>query len=443
MTAGACAGDDSKSSDSQSSASNNSDMLPTPDYSGDLFSRSTMTGDWDELRNDLAKKGITFDLGVTQTYQGVVDGGQQRSARLNLPLPGSDDRTWEYNGAGDFLFNLDTQKFGLWLGGFFTLEVEGDWGSSVKVNAQTGALIPANMNSIYLVPTGHGIAVSNVSYVQFVSTHLGFFVGKIATITKTSGDMNDFAHGKGEFNFMDLAFNFNPAALLIPYSTLGAGVIILPGKSPDDAVISLTVFDPVGQPNTPGFDTLGQDGAMFAGEARIKTNFFGYTGHQLLGGMYSSKTYTSLDQDLRIDIESRQFQRTSGAWVVYYNFDQYLYQTKDQAGKDQGWGVFGRFGISDGNPNPLHYFWSVGLGGKGIIPPRPNDSFGVGYYYITTSNANVARVVGLNDEQGMEVFYNIAITPWCHLTPDMQYIDGARANAEPAWVMGVRLKTDL
>jgi porin len=32
----------------------------------------------------------------------------------------------------------------------------------------------------------------------------------------------------------------------------------------------------------------------------------------------------------------------------------------------------------------------------------------------------------LRDEQGMEVFYNIALTPWAHLTPNIQVIRGAQ-----------------
>jgi porin len=406
----------------------------TPDYSGDFMTRSTMTGDWGGLRNELAKKGLTFDLSVTQIYQGVTGGGTQPGRFL--PRPGSGDRTWQYNGTGDFLFNLDTQKLGLWPGGFFTLEAEGNWGNNANTNLQSGGIVPVNSNTIYLSPIDDSIGISNVSYAQFVSEHLGFFVGKIATISQTTGDMNDFAHGKGDSNFINLAFNLNPTALMVPYSTLGAGIIILPGKTPDDAVISLAVFQPDGEPNTAGFNTLGQDGTMFTGEARIKTNFFGHTGHQLIGGAYSDKLYTSLDQTFRVDVESRQIAQTSGAWCVYYNFDQYLVET----GKDQGWGVFGRFGISDGDPSPIKSFWSLGLGGKGVIDSRPNDRFGVGVYQAITSNASVPSFAGIGDDWGAEAFYNIAITPWMQLTPDVQYIDGGRATADPAWIMGLRLK---
>jgi porin len=63
-----------------------------------------------------------------------------------------------------------------------------------------------------------------------------------------------------------------------------------------------------------------------------------------------------------------------------------------------------------------------------------------GYYDLTTSNASVPAFVGLHDEWGVEAFYNIAVTPWAQVTPDIQYIDGARGLADPAWIMGLRLK---
>src|SRR3954466_16372298 len=83
-------------------------QLPTPDYSGDFLTRSTLTGDWGGLRNELARQGFTIALSVTQVYQGVIGGGR--------------DMSWNYGGRGDLLLNLDTGKAGLWQGGFFTVE---------------------------------------------------------------------------------------------------------------------------------------------------------------------------------------------------------------------------------------------------------------------------------------------------------------------------------
>jgi porin len=35
----------------------------------------------------------------------------------------------------------------------------------------------------------------------------------------------------------------------------------------------------------------------------------------------------------------------------------------------------------------------------------------------------------LQDEQGFEAYYNVAITPWMRLTPDIQFIKGAQKLA--------------
>lgn len=393
------------------------------DYSGDIWSRPALTGDWGGLRNDWAKRGMTFDLSATQVEMGVLNGGRQEH--------------WHYAGRWDFVFNLDTQKAGLWPGGFFTLEAEGNWGS--KVNGDAGAILPVDSNDIYpLTGKNDPIDLPNVSYAQFVSPHLGFFVGKVATITSTSGDMNEFAHGKGDDNFLNMAFNFNPVVALVPYSTLAAGVVILPGKTPDDAIVTLNVLDAEGDPGTTGFNTAFKGGTIYSAEGRVRTDFFGKTGHQLLGGVYSDKLYTSLNQDFRFIVENRALRANSGAWSAYYNFDQYLYEPVKGSGK--GVGVFGRFGAADDAVLPMKFFWSVGIGGRGVIPGRPNDNFGIGYYDMITSNASAPSRIGLHDEWGVEAFYNVAVTPWAQFTVDLQYVEGARPRADDALVLGARLK---
>jgi porin len=170
---------------------------------------------------------------------------------------------------------------------------------------------------------------------------------------------------------------------------------------------------------------------------------------------YSNKTYTSLDQSLRFFIETRTIEEQKGSWMVYYNFDQYLYEAKKGSG--QGIGIFGRFGASDGNPNPMHFFFSFGVGGKGMIPGRPLDRFGIGYYYMDVRQPKFTGPLGtkelLRDESGFEAFYNFAITPWLQLTPDIQVIKPAqkdyidtkglipvRKNVDTATVLGIRLQ---
>ena len=178
-------------------------------YSEDFWSRSTLTGDWGGLRNELAAKGVTLDMSITQVGQGVVGGGKNGA--------------WEYGGRGDFILNLDSGKLGLWPGGFFNFEMEGNWASSV--NPKTGALMAVNSNQQYPLPPGDIFGVPAWNFTQYLSPYFGVTIGKFATITANSGDMNEFAHGKGDTNFMNMAFNVNPvAALTVPYSTLGTGL---------------------------------------------------------------------------------------------------------------------------------------------------------------------------------------------------------------------------
>ena len=136
--------------------------------------------------------------------------------------------------------------------------------------------------------------------------------------------------------------------------------------------------------------------------------------------------------------------KEKGSWAIYYNFDQYLYSPANDP--SQGFGIFGRLRISDGKANALHQFYSLGFGGKGMIPGREKDQWGIGYYYLKLSDdpPHILRNrLGLDHDQGGEIFYNIAVAPWLHLTPDLQIISPARKDTDTAVVLGLRMKVDF
>jgi porin len=390
------------------------DASPKDPYSGDLLTRSTLTGDWWGVRNDLAAKGVTLDMNITQVGQGVVNGGKSGQ--------------WQYGGRGDIILNLDSQKLGLWPGAFLNMEGEGNWASAVNLN--TGALMPVNTSQVLPLP-GQNFYLDSLNFAQFLSPYFGLTLGKYATITAHSGDMNEFAHGKGDTQFMNMAFNFNPLlAFTVPYSTLGTGVIILPTKDPKEAIVQFLVLQANGTARTSGFENLSGNQLVFVGEGRLRTDFFGLTGHQLFGYSFSNKDFTSIDQRFDNILENQQLAKNTHSWNIHYNFDQYLYEPKKGSG--EGIGIFGRFGASDGNPNFMHFFYSLGVGGKGVIPGREHDRYGFGFYYIDISNPKLqgpfrtAKL--LRDEYGFEAFYNFAITPWLLLTPDIQVVRGAQKD---------------
>src|SRR5262249_37116669 len=139
----------------------------------------------------------------------------------------------------------------------------------------------------------------------------------------------------------------------------------------------------------------------------------GQTGHQRFGWIYTTKDFTVLEPDSRVQLPfdfrarrllSRQLvprwpravrigDRVSSItnpdtrpdnWAAYYNFDQYLYTKPDDA--EQGFGLFGRFGFAPTTGNIFEQFYSLGLGGKGLVPHRAHDTWGAGYYLTNVSD---------------------------------------------------------
>jgi porin len=117
-----------------------------------------------------------------------------------------------------------------------------------------------------------------------------------------------------------------------------------------------------------------------------------------------------------------------------------------EGSKDQGLGVFMRYGVSDGKANPIKYFASFGMGGKGMIPRRCQDTFGVGYYHVwfTDTLPTIVKRRLLRNEQGGELYYNIYLTPWVQLTPDLQIIEsGDKLDDNTVIVGGLRLQLNF
>ena len=84
-------------------------------------------------------------------------------------------------------------------------------------------------------------------------------------------------------------------------------------------------------------------------------------------------------------------------------------------------------GASDGNPNPIKWAFLAGVGGKGV-PGRADDSYGIGVARTQLSSAFLPLLrerlgSGLEHEDALEAYYNLAITGWLSVTPDLQVIN--------------------
>jgi porin len=92
-------------------------------WGGDLLSRPRLTGDWGGLRDEIGKKGIVLDVDLLMTPQVVVGGGRSTGGSF-----------W---GNLDYTLNVDTQKLGLWPGGFFKVWADTGFGSNAFQDAGT------------------------------------------------------------------------------------------------------------------------------------------------------------------------------------------------------------------------------------------------------------------------------------------------------------------
>jgi porin len=502
---------------------------PVIDYSGDLWHRQGITGDWNGTRTELARKGVTFEIEVFQTslwnargspkttdfqrdvakritrvraeinaailrfvaqhpgetfahvlaqYKAAValhpktvdpavrailqrilsriiqeengrligllgdpaaakfNNAQANLAALKAILANKPNSIedlidckngYAYQGSASYAMMLDFEKMGLWPGGFIKIRGENKWGEDIWKDSKT--FLPTNWNALLPTPEGGSeIALSEWYYMQFLSKQFGVILGKVDLTLL--GDQNEFASNE-KTQFMNTAFRINPVLLtLAPYTSLSAGVVAMPT---DWLTVMAVAFNPEDSAQVTGFDTVF-DHTGACGEVDVKVKPFGLPGTQRIGGIYSNKEFIELGSLSReiapgdaLPLTLRLKHRPDD-WCLYYNFDQYVWTLPGDP--KQGIGLFGRYGHSTGESNPVENFYSLGVGGKGVIPTRKHDAYGVGYYYLQAST-NLPDILHMSDEQGVEAFYNIEITPWMHLSPDFQVITDPGAGFRP------------
>jgi porin len=414
-------------------------QIPAPEtYAGDFWTRPRLTGDWGGFRDHMAKRGVALDVDWLQTLQGVMSGGKDQDAG--------------YWGTFEYTLSLDSQKMGLWPGAFLTAYAMSGYGSSVLKDS--GALIPVNVAAILpaVAVDEPATALMQLTFAQFLAPWVGVMVGKIYTL---GSDMNAFAHD-WRTQFLNLNLNVNAVLLTAPISAWGGSLIFVPMEG---ALVTLGVLDPNGTPLDNSLDDVFEDGVVLAAEGRFTIKPFGLVGHQLLGFMWSNKERVALRQDpgntaalllqnrfprladpgpiLRRIIErffpelavpAGPLRTLDETWSLYYNFDQYLWSPAGDPTK--GFGMFFRFGVSDGKVNPVKYSFNVGFSGNGIVPGRPHDTFGVGWSRVELSDDLLAALrsrvdIGLEREDAIEIYYKLALAKSIGLSLDLQIVPPA------------------
>lgn len=384
--------------------------------------RETLTGDWGGQRTWLKEHGITIAPRLTQFYQGLS--------------AGDGDHDFEYGGKADLLVNADLSKLGFWKGFSVTVHAEQNYGDSVT--GAGGTLIPPNTALLFPGIEGpDAFDMSSLYFQQMFGNSASLLFGKINMMDIAA--RTPFKGGAGIDSFWNLTFVAPPSGLVPPY-LFGA----LLSVRTEPATFGLWVYDPNSAVNETNFDDRFADGINIRGSVDFPVTIGGRSGHQGFVALYSTESGADLndigDTGLppfppgSIDIKDSRY-------YFAYTFDQFLYQASENS--KEGFGLFGQFGISDGNPSRLYWSALVGIGGTGLIPGRSRDNWGIGYYYDTPSGDlkdALSPLLTIRDEQGLELFYNFAVAPWLTVGVDLQVIDPTLGE-DTAVIPGLRCVT--
>jgi porin len=387
------------------------ESAPAPDESN-LSTRPHLMGDWGGARSALAGNGVTFDLRYTSTYQGLASG--------------NGDEDYQYGGKVDALINLDSAGMGLWKGGGLRSHLEYRHGPAPA--SLGGAIFAVNSALYWPVGAEDELVATSLYFTQQLGDRSSIGIGKFNPVDLLAKDR--FFGGWGIDRFMNLML-VGPPTGLIPVAFMGAVASIRTRP----VSWSIMVFDPEDRTNDyfPGdlFKTgvnvfvSGTHAYTFAGR---KTTF-------AATGIYSTAEgvdYSSLGSGIGTSTKK-------GSYNVYVEFTHTLQQSQLQP--DADWGFHLKVAIADGNPNYVQRSLIAGIAGSATFVGRPQDNFGLSAFYYNLSDVlqnSLAPFTEFRDEAGMEAYYSHAVTPWFHVSADLQYIKPATGSSGSALIPALR-----
>ena len=386
--------------------------------------REHMLGDWAGIMPATAEHGIVVDASLTQFFQGVASGGSEQIFR--------------YGDKFDLYMNADTAKLGLWEGGKLSVHAV-DWQFGQNAIADAAGLAPVNL----LLLTPHiepSFGLTQLFYEHELGAGWELGVGRVNMLDLWTDFYPDW--GRGMDGFMNISvlapLNIDPS---LPLISNAAGFLKAGERGMEAAFLVLESQD---NPTTVGLDFPNEVSLLAA--LRKYTDFGGLPGSHTLVGTYATGKYTSFDTEGWVIDPPNGItpSEKAGSWAALYLAEQRLWE--DRCDKHRYTKMFGYVGFSEPANSPFEWTASLSLESFGPLASRANDRMGIGYFYSALNgdfkNA-FSLVTPVDDLQGGEVYYNAEITPWFHVTADLQAIEPAVQALDTALVLGLRAKIDF
>jgi porin len=403
----------------------------------DIWTRDKLTGDWGGLRTDLADYGIGLDLRLSQYYQGVASGGVDRNA--------------EYGGTLDYRVNVDAHKLGLWEGLGVNMHARTRFGEDV--NADAGALALQNAGMLMQAPGDyHGTDITGFT----ASQTFPFFGGREGNVTAGKLDVIDlvtgfFPHlGYGQEGF----WNVNSMVSAMPWFGSvqglslygGMGLTIHPKYKTAESGFIVAGTEGISTEQFPSVSDSFDEGVFLAGFHRFFWDMDDKMGYFMVFAGGSTKEQASNDSHDFVVIPGQGIKSTDEKepWDVALYLYQDFWQAENNPDRKATVFVGGTVGPDDPQFAEWNTFGSVEV--FGLMASRPHDRMGVSGWYNGLSDQFkdlVSPVVSLRDTWGTELYYNFEVTPWAHLSADLQFVQNENRGDDIAVIPGVRFVVDF
>lgn len=420
-----------------------------------LWEREKLTGDWNGARTGLEQKGIEVSIAYIGETLSALSGGLRRGT--------------SFEGRLDVTINTDFEKLIGWTGAktqirAFQIHDVNNRNAADHVGSISD---PSNIDAL---PTTR---LFTAWFQQEFGKIASLRIGQLAAddeflVSNTAGGLVNGTFGWATI----MAANLPSGGPAYPLATPGIRLQINPM---DNVSLLAAVFagDPAGRNcngnpqacNRYGTTFSLDGGAFWIAEAQYQVNqekdSKGLAAAYKIGAWYHTANFA--DQRFGVDVTSAIVSlATMPDFALYHRGNWGMYGVVDQMvwrGKDSSTSVFARAGFAPSDRNLLSWYIDGGVGFKGLIPGRANDTltFGVAHSRISGDAVALDRdTLALNGppypirnaETVFELSYIAQLAPWWTLQPDIQYIIHPGGNlpnptnpASPvgnAFVVGVR-----
>jgi porin len=404
----------------------------------EVWARDLVTGDWEGWRTALQEHGIDPHFRLAQYGQWVADGGVETDGG--------------YGGTMDYRLNLDLNKlFGMWEGLSVNMHARSRWGQDI--NSAAGAFALPNAGLLMPLPGRYtGTDVTGLT----VSQYLPFFAGRLANVTLGKLDVIDTVNGF----FPDIVgfgqegfWNINALVTALPWFGAVNGLGLYGGMfatiNQEYGMVESGFLFTGTENNSASWNSVQDsfdDGVWMAGWHRFLWKLEDKPGYFLVFAAGSTREQPSNDPRDVILIPGVGLVDTDEEkpWDIAMYAYQVFWQAENDPNRKATIFIGGTVGPD--NPQFAQYHVFAAIEAHGPMGSRPQDRMGVSFWknWLSDDYKQLVRpVANLRDLYGFELYYNIAINKWLHVTPDLQFIKNEVKGNDLAIVPGIRAVIDF